>query len=209
MAEDPNTLMLFLRLALSFGMVLGLVGGITWVLRRKGLLRPTAGAGAGGRLEVLDRKSVGKNASLVLARVGDTAVLLGVTGERIQVVSDQPGLDAAWRQAEAAGSTEAPAAELADGAVASVDETGPVEQLRAQLAATAAARPNAALAAHTPARARARATHPRTGTRAAAPRSTTTTGGARRTGLPMAAPAAGRTRMSFIEALQELTVRRS
>ena len=214
MAEDPNTLMLFVRLALSFGMVLGLVGGVTWVLRRKGLLRPNAAAGAGGRLEVLDRKSVGKNASLVLARVGDTAVLLGVTGERIQVVSDRPGLDAAWRQADAAEWDEV-ADELDDHVLATTSDAGsdPVEQLREQLAATAAtaaAQPNGALATHTPSRTRSRAAHPRTASRPASPRtSSTQTGGARRTGLPVAAPAAGRTRMSFIEALQELTVRRS
>src|SRR5690606_3501079 len=108
-------------------------------LRRKGLLRPTAGAGAGGRLEVLDRKSLGKNASLVLARVGDTAVLLGVTGERIEVVSDRPGLDAAWRRAEAAVAEATTAAEPAedDGVTATIAAAGPVEQLRSQLAATA------------------------------------------------------------------------
>src|SRR5690606_13976478 len=93
-AADPNTLVLVLRLGLSFGMVLGLVAGVTWVLRRRGLLRPNAGHTAGGRLEGLDRKSLGKSSSLVLARVGDTAVLLGVTGERIEVLSDRPGLDA-------------------------------------------------------------------------------------------------------------------
>jgi flagellar biogenesis protein FliO len=187
MADDPNTLMLFLRLALSFGMVLGLVGGITWVLRRKGLLRPTAGAGAGGRLEVLDRKSVGKNASLVLARVGDTAVLLGVSGDRIQVVSDRPGLDAAWRDADSTTAL-AEVTELAE----------QVQPVAATASAPAATRPSARPALTL-------ATAPTTAT---APM-TTRTGGARRTGLPMAAPAAGRTRMSFIEALQELTVRRS
>lgn len=192
MADDPNTLMLFVRLGLSFGMVLGLVAGVTWVLRRRGLLRPNGGSNAGGRLEVLDRKSLGKTSSLVLARVGDTAVLLGVTGDRIQMLSDRPGLDAAWRE---------PAPAEIDGA--EIDETadadGAIDLLGAARATTAA---------HAPTRTRT-AAHRRPTTNRPATADTTRTGGARRTGLPMAAPAADRTRMSFIEALQELTVRRS
>lgn len=182
MAEDPNTLMLFLRLAMSFGIVLGLVGGVTWVLRRKGLLRPTAGSATHGRLEVLDRKSLGKSGSLVLARVGGKAMLLGVTGERIELLSDADGLDAAWRDQGAAASVEEPVLHTTQDASAQ-PSTGSVVDL-----ATARGRNMAGAAA--------RAQRPMAG-------------GARRTGLPMAAPAAGRTRMSFIEALQELTVRRS
>lgn len=167
MADDPNTLMLFVRLALSLGMVLALVGGATWVLRRRGLLRP-GGVAPSGRLEVLDRKSVGKNASIVLARVGDQAMLLGVTGEHIELLSDREGLDAAWRDEPTTAITTTTTNAPADTAVPITPRT----------------------AAHT------RPTRPMTG-------------GARRTGRPVTAPAVDRTRMSFIEALQELTVRRS
>jgi flagellar biosynthetic protein FliO len=146
-AEDPNTLMLFVRLALSLAMVLGLVGGITWLLRRRGLLRPAGVGASSGKLEILDRKALGKATSLVLARVGGQSLLLGVSGDRIEMLSDAPGLDAAW----------------------TTEPTPPT---------------------------------PFTET-------THLTMGARRTGHPEAAPPAGRTRMNFIEALQELTVRRS
>lgn len=160
MAEDPNTFMLFLRLALSFATVLALVGALTWVLRRRGMLGIGGGADR-GRLEVLERKSLGKSSALVLARVGDRAVLLGVTGERIEMLCEAPDPDA-------------PALE---GAAALMAEPAP--------------RPTAL----TVPAARTRPMH--------------MTGGARRTGHPVADTSAGPTRMSFIEALQELTVRRS
>lgn len=175
MAEDPNTFVLLLRLVLSFGMVLALVGGATWMLRRRGLLRGVTGARPTGRLEVLDRKSLGKTSSIVLARVGGRPLLLGVTGQQIAVLSDAPDLDAAWR--------------TQDGS-----------------ATEAAVEPAAATTTVVPLRATG------TGTAAATSISTATrnmTGGARRTGRTTAAPTADRTRMSFVEALQELTIRRS
>lgn len=175
MADDPNTLVLFLRLILSFGVVLALVCGLTWVLRRRGLLRPGGQVGTPGRLEILDRKSLGKTSSLVVARMGDQTLLLGVTGERIEVLSDAPGL-AAPEAARPAGA-------------------------EAARSATAPASPATAPASHGPIS--VRHTNP------AARAGTHRTGGTRRTGHPKAAPAVDRTRMSFIEALQELTVRRS
>ena len=157
MAEDTDTFVLLLRLVLSFGVVLAFVGAATWALRRRGLLRAVTGRRPTGRLEVLDRRSLGKSSSIVLARVGDRPLLLGVTGQQISVLSDAPDLDSAWRGQEA---TDAP-------------------------------RPAVAVR------------HARTA------RATNRTGGARRTGHPTAAPTAERTRMGFVEALQELTVRRS
>jgi flagellar biosynthetic protein FliO len=90
MAEDPGTLALLVRLTLSLGVVLGLVGAITWVLRRQGLLRPAEAHDDGGRLQIVDRKSLGRNSSLVVARFGGTTTLLGVTTERIQMLATMP-----------------------------------------------------------------------------------------------------------------------
>ncbi len=96
MADQPSTIFLLLRLGLSLGLVLALVGGITWVLRRRGLLAGGLGSKASGRLQVLDRKSLSKHASLVVAKVGDTSVLLGVTDQNVTVLSDSDGLISGW-----------------------------------------------------------------------------------------------------------------
>jgi flagellar biosynthetic protein FliP len=105
---DTSTAALVLRLVLSLGIVLALVGAVTWALRRKGLLRTGPVGGRGGRLEVLDRRPLNRHASIVLARVGGTAVLLGVTEQRIEVLSTAEGLDAAWRELPEADATPAP-----------------------------------------------------------------------------------------------------
>ena len=96
LVESPNTMMLVLRLALSLGLVLALVGAVTWVLRRRGLLAPGGAKRSTGRLEILDRKPLSKHASLVVARVGGVAVLVGVTEQQVAILSDAPGIDAAW-----------------------------------------------------------------------------------------------------------------
>ena len=187
---DTSTVALVLRLALSLGLILALVGGFTWVLRRKGLLRPGAAGGRGGRLEVLDRRALNKHASIVLARVGGTAVLLGVTEQRVQVLSSAEGLDAAWDEIPELTTSSTP---------------DPV-------AAVAAAAPTAGPTATT--NAPQVPAHPPIGpvpvpVPVAAATSGTAVLGARRTGLPVATTATPPARMSIVEALRELTVRRS
>lgn len=179
LVEAPNTFMLILRLVLSLGLVLALVGVVTWVLRRRGLLAPGGAKTSTGRLEVLDRKALTKHASLVVARVGGVAVLVGVTERQITVLSEAPGIDAAWNatpEAELVAVEPARADPVAAGAVA---ESALDLELLMQL-------PSAAVHAEQ-------------------------TTGARRTGLRVDADAAVTTSsgMSFVEALRELTVRRS
>ncbi|MGB6056759.1 MAG: flagellar biosynthetic protein FliO [Microthrixaceae bacterium] len=164
MADQPSTIMLMLRLGLSLGLVLALVGGITWVLRRRGLLAGGLGGKSTGRLQILDRKSLNKHASLVVARVGDTSVLLGVTEQNVTVLSDSDGLGAGWY---------APPG------------TSPQSQQNTEN------EPQATAAEQKPAELKIV--------------------GPRRTGTPVstAAVATDSTGMSFVEALRELTVRRS
>lgn len=165
MADQPSTFMLMLRLGLSLGLVLALVGGITWVLRRRGLLAGGLSGKSTGRLQILDRKSLNKHASLVVARVGDTSVLLGVTEQNVTVLSDSDGLGAGW--CPPAGTAPQVEQKTED----DEPQAMPAEPKPAELKIV----------------------------------------GARRTGTPVsaAAVATDSTGMSFIEALRELTVRRS
>ena len=193
MAEAPSTFMLLMRLGVSLGLVLALVGAVTWVLRRRGLLRPT-NRGTDGRLEILDRKALGKRASLVVARVGGTAVLVGVTDTHISVLSEAPGLDAAWTDDAARDDDEARPAIDAATAADPADPAGPADATAEADLAEQIERIPLDLAAL------------ETAARRAAP-----TTGARRTG-PLGdsqVELATTTRMSFVETLRELTVRRS
>ena len=193
MAESPNTFMLLLRLGMSLGMVLALVGAVTWVLRRRGLLRTSPAGEAQARLQVVDRKSLGKRASIVVASVGDVTVMLGVTDQQVNVLATAPGEGGSWVTAPAALDP----ASTADPAVPTAVADPPS-------AATPAAL-DAAVAASQPARSATRCST------APIARATGMTMGARRTGTRVQAPSADTqpTGMSFVDALRELTVRKS
>lgn len=215
MAETPNTFMLLLRLGLSLGVVLAFVGAVTWALRRRGLLRPGAPAGPTQRLQVVDRRSLGKRSSVVVARIGDVSVLLGVTDQQVNVLARSSSADGSW----AASDPAAAAAALPAAGAASLASTASAAGA-ASLAGAAAPLPPAAIPGSAVETAAAQAagrtghdllrTPRRCSTDAAASAASTTTG-FRRTGTQEQAQGAGTTptRMSFVEALKELTVRTS
>ena len=72
------------RFVLSFVVVIGLIGGLAWVLRRYGAGRITAAAGK-GRLGVVEVAAVDAKRRLVLVRRDDTEhlILLSPTSETI------------------------------------------------------------------------------------------------------------------------------
>ena len=81
----------FVRLVAGLLLVLAVLGGLTWASRRLGLNR-LAGAG-GDRLRVLATLSVGTRERLLLVRVGDDEVLLGVTQHGISRLHQRPAPD--------------------------------------------------------------------------------------------------------------------
>lgn len=77
----------WLNLALRLGLVLiviwvAIVAMRWWVRRMNG----ATGGGSGRMLQVLESRSLGPNRSLQLVKLGNRAVLLGVTSERINAV---------------------------------------------------------------------------------------------------------------------------
>jgi flagellar protein FliO/FliZ len=82
-----------IRLIVGLALVLGLIVGLAWLLRRTG----GVGQHLGGQLRVLGGLSVGQRERVVLVQVGKTQLLLGVAPGRVQTlhVLDQPleGLD--------------------------------------------------------------------------------------------------------------------
>jgi flagellar protein FliO/FliZ len=90
--QNASLLELGLRLALSLGVVLMLMFGAAWFLRRRqagGRSPLRFGGGARTqRVEMLARQTVGRNASVAVVRVGERALVLGVTEHSVTVLTE-------------------------------------------------------------------------------------------------------------------------
>jgi flagellar protein FliO/FliZ len=91
-----DTLGLVLRLVLSLAAVVGLM----WVAAR--VMRGQLTRGQGGALEVVARQQVGRGASIAVVRVADQALVLGVTENKVTLISaaDLGAVQAAQATAE-------------------------------------------------------------------------------------------------------------
>jgi flagellar protein FliO/FliZ len=89
---STSTFELLVRLFLSLAVVIGLMVGVTALLKRRGF----AGfAGNGPRrplpsaqVEVLARKPLGRNASVAIVRAGGKSMVLGVTEAQVTLLGD-------------------------------------------------------------------------------------------------------------------------
>ena len=86
--QDPMAMASLWQLTLGMLLVLGLILGIAWILKRTGRFQLAAGGG----LRVLGGLSMGTRERVVLVQVGETQLLLGVAPGRVQTlhVLDQP-----------------------------------------------------------------------------------------------------------------------
>ena len=82
-----STLWLGVRLIFSLGIVLGLIMGLSWVLRRgKGL-----GFGMGatrGAISVRSREQIGRNTTIALLEGGERVLLIGANEQAVQVLAE-------------------------------------------------------------------------------------------------------------------------
>ena len=87
-AQDPMAMASLWQLTLGMLLVLGLILGIAWILKRSGRFQLAAGGG----LRVLGGLSMGTRERVVLVQVGETQLLLGVAPGRVQTlhVLEQP-----------------------------------------------------------------------------------------------------------------------
>ena len=76
------------QVTLGLLMVLALIVGIAWLLRRYGRLQ----SAASGSLKIIGGLSIGSRERVVLLQVGDTQLLVGVAPGRVQTlhVLDEP-----------------------------------------------------------------------------------------------------------------------
>jgi flagellar protein FliO/FliZ len=85
--EDVSLVALLGRLAISLGVVFGLMLIAAKVLRKRGL-GSTSGSSATSRIEVLARQGLGRSSSVQLVRVGGKTLVLGVTENTVSVLSE-------------------------------------------------------------------------------------------------------------------------
>ena len=84
---------------LTVVLVLALAYWCTKLIGRRGLPGWAAGAGGGERIQILWQASLGKSERLVLVRLNERCLLLGVTGGGINVLTELTDEEAAdWLQ---------------------------------------------------------------------------------------------------------------
>jgi flagellar protein FliO/FliZ len=87
--DTASTIGMFARLLFSLAIVIGLMWIAAQQLRKRGYggvgaKRP----GAGVQVELLARRSMGRNSSIAVVRVGDRSMVVGVTDHQINSLGD-------------------------------------------------------------------------------------------------------------------------
>ena len=99
--EDVSVVSLVVRVVVSLGVVLAVMAGAAAVLRRGGF--GGAGGGGGGGLgrsraakhsvEVIGRVGLGRNTSVTVVRVGGRALVLGVSDQKVTLLTETDPAD--------------------------------------------------------------------------------------------------------------------
>jgi flagellar biogenesis protein FliO len=112
-------------LFLEFGrmiLALGLVLGLLWLFSKFGRGRQSKGRSRwmarpdGGKIEVMDRRSLGRHSSIAVVRAAGRVVVVGQTPQQISVLLD------------ASSDTDVPGEETATGGFSSLDGPSPADQ---------------------------------------------------------------------------------
>ena len=83
-----NTIMMFGRLLFSLAVVMGLMWAAASMLRKRGMGVAKSRSAHGADIELLSRRPMGRNTSIAVVRVGEKAIVVGVTDQRITKLDD-------------------------------------------------------------------------------------------------------------------------
>ncbi|MDZ4826747.1 MAG: flagellar biosynthetic protein FliO [Actinomycetota bacterium] len=87
--SNTSTVELFVRLALSLAVVLGLMWFMARVMQKKGFAPGARRASTrGADVELLSRKPLGKHASIAVIRAGGRAMVVGITEHSVTKLDD-------------------------------------------------------------------------------------------------------------------------
>jgi flagellar protein FliO/FliZ len=84
--STTSTLALFARLLVSLSVVIGLMWFAARVVRRRGFGSPARRPGV--NIDVIARRTLGRNASIAIVRAGDQGMIVGVTEQNITKLAD-------------------------------------------------------------------------------------------------------------------------
>src|SRR5689334_4089830 len=85
MAETAG---IFIRLLFSLGVVIGLMWAAAHFVKRRGLTPMGRRQGPGVQVELLARKSLSRNSSIAIVRVGERSMVVGITDHQINKLDD-------------------------------------------------------------------------------------------------------------------------
>jgi flagellar biosynthetic protein FliO len=88
--EAPNYTFIVFRIVLSLVIIIALIFGVSWLIRKSGLAG-TSRIGGGGSMDVLEVLPLGPNRNVVLFRVIDTVYLCGQTASNISMIDKIDG----------------------------------------------------------------------------------------------------------------------
>jgi flagellar biogenesis protein FliO len=86
--NDASTFELFARLALSLGVVIGLMWAVSHVLRRRGIGPAPKKSSANVKVELLARKPLGRQNSIAIIRAAGQSMVIGITENQITKLAD-------------------------------------------------------------------------------------------------------------------------
>jgi flagellar biosynthetic protein FliO len=88
--EATNYTFIIFRIVLSLVIIIALIFGVSWLIRKSGLAG-TSRIGGGGSMDVLEVLPLGQNRNVVLFRVMDTVYLCGQTASNISMLDKVEG----------------------------------------------------------------------------------------------------------------------
>lgn len=86
-----NGVILFVRVAFSLGLVIGLMWLATRMMRNRGLAPKARKINDDARIEVVDRKGLSKNAAIAVVRVGGRHLVVGITDHQVTNLAEVDG----------------------------------------------------------------------------------------------------------------------
>ena len=86
--STAGTLALFARLLVSLGVVIGLMWFGARAVRRRGFGGLGTSRGPGVHIDVLARRTLGRNASIAVVRAGEQALIIGITDQQVTKLGD-------------------------------------------------------------------------------------------------------------------------
>lgn len=95
--DGPDLLQMLARMVLALGVVLGLMVAVLWAARR--WMPKTVTHLRGGPIEILASRPIGQRRNLMLVRAKDKTILLGVTPQAIQFLTEIDQEPTGWQQA--------------------------------------------------------------------------------------------------------------